>query len=105
MDMEAWGRFSAFETLARTKHYSKSHNWRLYYDPWRGKFYPLVWDPAGWMAKPEKVGFNVISSKLHRLLFRNGDFLRARNTALEEFFSLGLDALFLRSCFQIRLRP
>ena len=29
------------------------------------------------------------------MLFRNGDFLRARNTALEEFFSLGLDALFL----------
>ena len=95
MDMEAWGRFSAFETLARTKHYGKGHNWRLYYDPWRGKFYPLVWDPAGWIARPEEVGFNVISSKLHRLLFRNGDFLRARNTALEEFFSLGLDALFL----------
>ena len=96
MDMEAWGRFSAFETLASTKHYGKGHNWRLYYDPWRGKFYPLVWDPAGWIAKPEEVGFNVISSKLHRLLFRNGDFLRARNAALEEFFSLGLDALFLQ---------
>ena len=41
MDMEAWGRFSAFETLASSRHTSNSHNWRLYYDPWRGKFYPL----------------------------------------------------------------
>ena len=47
LDMAAWGRFSAFEALAHTKHFSKSHNWRLYYDPWRGKIAPIVWDPAG----------------------------------------------------------
>ncbi len=100
MDMEAWGRFSAFETLARTRHYSKSHNWRLYYDPWRGKFYPIVWDPAGWIWKstwnPANV-FNIINNKLNELLFLNSDFLQARNAAFDEFFGLGKNVRFLET--------
>jgi len=96
MDMEAWGRFSVFETLASTKHSSNSHNWRLYYDPWRGRLFPLVWDPAGWIWSPRPSGFPVISSDLHKLLFRNSDFLRARNNALKEFFRSGKDQGFLR---------
>ena len=93
MDMEAWGRFSVFETLASTKHYSDSHNWRIYFDPWRGKFLPLVWDPVGWMWQDKL--FTIVRSKLHELMFRNGDFLRARNAAFEEFFRSGKDAYFL----------
>ncbi len=100
MDMEAWGRFSAFETLARTRHYSKSHNWRLYYDPWRGKFYPIVWDPAGWIWDfswdPANV-FNIINNKLNELLFLNADFLQARNAAFDEFFGLGKNVHFLET--------
>ena len=100
MDMEAWGRFSAFETLASTRHNSNSHNWRLYYDPWRGKFYPFAWDPAGWMwipstAAANPIVFNIVNSKLHELLFLNGDFLQARNAAFDEFFRLGKNAHFL----------
>ena len=48
MDMEAWGRFSAYESLTQSTHADNSHNWRLYYDPWRGKFMPVVWDTMGW---------------------------------------------------------
>ena len=47
LDLEAWGRFSAFEALSQTRHYDYSHNWRLYYDPWKQKIIPIVWDPAG----------------------------------------------------------
>lgn len=32
LDIDAWARFSVFETLAQTRHYSETHNWRLYYD-------------------------------------------------------------------------
>jgi len=98
LDMKAWGRFSAFEMLAHTKHYSKSHNWRLYYDPWRRKLMPIVWDPAGWRWKPktgERTVAAVINSRLHLALFLNGDFLRARHAALENFFRLGHDDEFL----------
>ena len=102
MDMEAWGRFSAFETLASTRHTSDSHNWRLYYDPWRGKFYPFVWDPAGWMWDPSKrtdntIVFNITTSWLHELLFLNADFLQARNAAFDEFFGSGKNIHFLET--------
>ena len=97
MDMEAWGRFSVFETLASTKHYSKSHNWRIYFDPWRGKLVPVVWDPVGWLWDPPELILNVVRSRLHQLLFQNGDFLRARNAALASFFSSGKDTHFLDS--------
>ena len=102
MDMEAWGRFSAFETLASTRHTSNSHNWRLYYDPWRGKFYPFVWDPAGWLWNPNNteghiIAVNILASKLHELLFLNGDFLQARNAAFDEFFRLEKNVRFLKT--------
>ena len=98
LDMAAWGRFSAFEALAHTKHFSKSHNWRLYYDPWRGKIAPIVWDPAGWMWRPKtgkRTISSVINSKLHQALFLNGDFLRARSVALTNFFDRKEDQKFL----------
>ena len=97
MDMEAWGRFSTFETLASTKHYGKAHNWRIYFDPWRGKLMPVVWDPAGWIWNPPEPMFNVVSSRLHQLLFQNGDFLRARSAAFTSFFDSGKDTYFLES--------
>jgi len=99
LDMKAWGRFSAFETLAHTKHFSKSHNWRLYFDPWRRKFMPIVWDSVGWRWRPqtgERTVTAVINSKLHLALFLNGDFLRARYAAFENFFRLGDDDIFMR---------
>ena len=101
LDMEAWGRFSAFEALAQTKHFDAIHNWRLYYDPWRLKIIPIVWDPVGW-ARPwraksgETVTAEIIEQDLHEALFLNGDFLRARNRALQSFFTSGKSDSFLR---------
>ena len=96
LDMEAWGRFSAYELLSGTKHFLPDHNWRLYYDPWRQKFLPIVWDPAGWLWGTNEIGPAVITTKFHTALFQNGDFLRARHAALEEFFASGKDLLFLQ---------
>jgi len=94
LDMKAWGRFSAFQALAGTKHFTWDHNWRLYYDPWRGKFIPIVWDPVGWDLGPLSA-FAVIRTKIFDALFRNGDFLRARNSAFEEFFRSETPVTFL----------
>ncbi len=91
LDLSAWARFSVFETLIQSRHYDKLHNWRLYYDPWRQKFLPIVWDPVGWFGAWLEMR-NIASSEIkltdfHRALFKNGDFLRLRNKVLQDFFN------------------
>ncbi|MCA9000351.1 MAG: CotH kinase family protein [Planctomycetes bacterium] len=100
VDLEAFGRFSALETLVCTVHIDDVHNWRLYYDPWATQMKPIVWDPVGWHrtmvprpATPYRP--DVISSPMHIALFRNAEFLRAREKAFEEFFRAGNDKAFL----------
>lgn len=114
VDMEAFGRFSAFETLVCTVHIDAMHNWRLYYDPWATNFVPIVWDPVGWhrttLWGPGGRGKDrpdVLPSPLHAALFRNADFLRARANALAEFFESGTDQTFLTEARDLvsRVRP
>ena len=123
LDMEAWGRFSAYESLTNTYHFDNVHNWRLYYDPWRQKLVPIVWDSTGWMDNwrvAESKGKAIapqLSSRLHEKLFQNGDFIRARNSALQDFFESGggqkfiefsngtIDALIRESKYDPYLRP
>lgn len=92
LDIDAWARFSVFEALAQTKHFDHMHNWRLYYDPWRQKMVPIIWDPVGWVKgwSPKSGEFavpEVIVTELHQALFKNGDFIRARFDVLQDFFS------------------
>ena len=98
MDMEAWGRFSAYESLTQSKHADISHNWRLYYDPWRGKFMPIVWDTMGWYEpmRGAQILPEIITNRLTEALFKNGNFIRSRSRALKEFFDSGSDILFMR---------
>lgn len=101
LDLEAWGKFSAFEALAQTHHFHRNHNYRLYYDPWREKIIPIVWDPIGWnpdwKAKPgQRVPSEIVKHGLQTALFMNGDFQRARYRALEEFFNSEQDQEFLK---------
>ena len=101
IDLDAWGRFSAFETLGRSFHYDTAHNWRLYYDPAKNFFMPIIWDPncwsTDWVEKGvEKNQLDVMPSDLHTFLYQNTDFLRAKQKAIESFFKLGKDKIFLR---------
>ena len=99
MDMEEWGRFSVYESLTQSTHADNLHNWRLYYDPWRGKFVPIVWDTMGWHEpmRGAQILPEIIASRLAGALFKNGDFIRSRSRALEEYFDSGSDKLFLRT--------
>ncbi|WP_299852045.1 CotH kinase family protein [uncultured Roseovarius sp.] len=101
LDMEAWGKFSAYESLAGTYHFHPNHNWRIYYDPWRQNLVPIVWDPVGWpkgwrepASSPTALN-PVIQTDLQKMLFKNGAFLKAREAALEEFFASGKAERFL----------
>lgn len=114
VDVEAFGRFSAFESLACCVHIDAFHNWRLYYDPWETCFVPIVWDPVGWhpLALWGRMGVckdrpDVMTSPFHAALFRNADFLRARSRAFAEFFERGLDEAFLTETRELvnRLGP
>ncbi|PKL49867.1 MAG: hypothetical protein CVV39_02255 [Planctomycetes bacterium HGW-Planctomycetes-1] len=99
LDLDVWGRFAVFETLSQTFHYDNTHNWRLYYDPARGVFIPVVWDPVSWAWLAEQkceTQLDIMSSRLHSVLFRNYDFLRARHKAIEDFFDSGKDKDFLK---------
>ncbi len=61
---------------------------------------PIVWDPVGWAKgwRPKPGTWaqtEIIETVLHRMLFRNGDFIRARNLALEDFFATRQNEFFL----------
>ena len=100
MDLDAWAAFSAFEALAQTRHADQYHNWRIYYDPWRQKILPIAWDPGGWprawrASSDTPASAFVISTALHRALFKDGEFLRKRNQVLLDFFASGKAAEYL----------
>ncbi|MCB1616018.1 MAG: CotH kinase family protein, partial [Pseudomonadales bacterium] len=95
-DMPAWGRFAAYEILTQSFHYDETHNWRIYYDPWKTKLQPVIWDPNGWPPywMPEENGLpqlDIMPSRLHRMISKNSDFLRARQQAFVDFFENGID--------------
>ena len=100
VDIDAFGRFSAFRTLCQSEHFDNAHNWRLYYDPWRNRFEPIVWDPAGWAItwrpKPnQRSRADISSSPLDLALMEDHAFLAARQRAIETFYSSGGDAVLL----------
>ncbi len=101
LDMDAWAKFSLFETLTQSNHYRSDHNWRLYYDSWKQKMVPIVWDPMSWIinTRPHETSQAVhviVGSDLHKALFNNGDFLRARSLAFQDFYKSGKDKQFLK---------
>lgn len=101
LDMDAWARFSAFETLTQSFHFDKGHNWRLYYDPMRSKFEPIVWDPLAWTTNWDKTGHQeAIRTRLHKALFKNAQFIQLRHNVLTHFFQSKNSDTFLREVDQ-----
>jgi len=95
LDMDAFGRFGAFELLTQTTHYDEFHNWRLFWDPWRCKLEPVVWDPAGQApGSADTIAHDLVPSRLQMWLCRNGDYLAARQQALQDYFGGGMAARF-----------
>ena len=95
LDVHAWARYSAYLALAQTAHVDDAHNWKLYFDPARGVFEPVVWDPVGWVeydrAATRKTLVEIPSAKILQRLHRNHTFLAAQFSAIREFFASGAD--------------
>jgi CotH protein/parallel beta helix pectate lyase-like protein len=100
VDLEAFGRFAAYRVLTQTLHFSETHNWRLYYDPWKNRFEPIVWDPdawhPGWVPKPGKqIRPDIIHSALDDALSRDYQYIHAQHAALVDYFESGLHERFM----------
>ncbi|HLQ36984.1 MAG TPA: CotH kinase family protein, partial [Planctomycetota bacterium] len=95
LDLQALGRMAALEILIGFFHTGENHNWRLYWDPARSRFEPIVWDLCAFGAfgmygvfdqlGPTPVSLDPNADRLHNLLLGNAWFLAARQAALRRF--------------------
>ena len=89
IDKNAFGKFAAMIDLTRSPHVDGLHNWRVYYDLYREKFYPIAWDVSGWFEhflKKDVPGKSIINTWLWYVLYSDDEFLAARQMALNEFY-------------------
>ena len=95
LDMESFARLNLLEQLSNSRHMDDSHNWRLYYDPGRGKFSPIVWDILPWTSYwfPTELSElsnwtppdALITSDLMRRLHGLPEFIKVKNKIFTEF--------------------
>ncbi len=95
LDVEAFGRFAAFRVLTQSKHFDRTHNWRLYYDPWKNRFEPVVWDTVpwhkDWMPRPDGQPFlEPLFCRLDDVLAQDHQYRIAMDRSLRNFFESGL---------------
>ncbi|MFT4647871.1 MAG: hypothetical protein ACI9X4_001086 [Glaciecola sp.] len=91
LDLQACARFAAYRSLVQSGHVDSYHNWKLYYDPWRNRFEPVVWDPnawgAGWAPTLEDPAFEwPLFAEFDRVLVHDHRYRWAKHKALYEFF-------------------
>ncbi|HLQ37486.1 MAG TPA: CotH kinase family protein [Planctomycetota bacterium] len=96
LDLDQFARLSVLEQLTQSHHNDHFHNWRLFWDPKRRKFEPLVWDLVGWQetmrpATGCPIDLHPVFSPLHARLHEHAGFLVARDRVLHEFYANGKD--------------
>ena len=93
LDFESFAALNLWEHLANSQHIDNKHNWRLYYDPGRGKFYPIVWDGIPWTEfwQPEQdisswqPPAKITASILLEVLHENEKFTHTKNRVFSDF--------------------
>ena len=86
-ELSNFASMAAFIDLTSSFHYTAQHNWRLYYDSYHERMYPIIWDTVGWWK--EWIGqnkYNIKNSELMDSLYLNYEFLRLKHHALKLFF-------------------
>jgi len=97
VDLEYFAKFTILTELFSTTHLDFSHNHRIYYDPYKEKFYPIFWDPIPFVQHelPEfykEKGLplsGLISVRLHG----SDKFLDAKYRVASKFFNEDIDKL------------
>ncbi len=101
LNYEAFGLFTAYRQLTQSGHYDNAHNWRLYYDPWRNQFEPVVWDPNAWHKSwlpdsPEKAFEVPFFCELDNFLANDDQFRLASHRAVVDYLNSGSEERLLR---------
>lgn len=103
LDFESWGNFNAFITLSQTVHYDSTHNWRLFFDPAKGRLEPVIWDPFGWHVRVffkwlSRLSNNmdIVTNSLFEKLHRDHRFMAEKHESIERFFLSGGDQYLLK---------
>ena len=100
LDLPAWARFAAYVQLFGASHMDMGHNWRLYYNPGKLSFEPVVGDGNGLPDQINEVakdfpGLDLsVTTPLLARLHQDHEFLRLKNEALTRFFAAGLGETF-----------
>ena len=94
IDMDAFARFGAYRALTQSVHYDDTHNWRLYYDPWRNVFEPIVWDPNAWHPNGNRgraeAQLYMVSSAFDVALMQDQQYVLGVQQALETTLASGM---------------
>jgi len=48
IDMEVFAKFTALDRMLGGQHHDYTHNHKIYFDPYKGRFEPVEWDFAWW---------------------------------------------------------
>ena len=100
LDLPAWARFAAYMQLFDASHMDMGHNWKLYYNPGKLTFEPVLGDGNGLPDQINDVakdspGLDLsITTPLLVRLHQDHQFVRLKNEALARFFSTRLDETF-----------
>lgn len=100
LDLPAWARFAAYMQLFDASHMDMGHNWKLYYNPGKLTFEPVVGDGNGLPDEINEVTKGVpgldmsVTTPLLARLHQDHEFLRLKNEELARFFATKLDETF-----------
>jgi len=66
-DLDKFAKFTALDRLLGGQHHDYTHNHKIYFDPYKGRFEPIEWDFAFWVLQHRLPG---IDQALNPLLLR-----------------------------------
>ncbi len=99
LDLDATVRFAAYASLTNSHHFDRHHNLKLYLDPSKGLFEPIVWDAAawnpGWMRSSSEIGPDIASNELLAQVMRNPLLVERKNRIVGKMLRDGVCSFIL----------
>ncbi len=86
-DKNSFVAFATLIDLTASFHYDTTHNWKLLYDNYYERFFPIVWDPNAWRIEWMRGNsLNLATSPLFEHLYSDYQFIVDKYYFMNEFF-------------------
>ena len=87
ISLNDFAKFSILRSLTGSRHVDDNHNWRIYYDSYYEKFFPITWDLVGWIDSfrgsiIDKSNSVIPNTNIMRAMFTSYEFLYLRKIEL-----------------------